>query len=90
MEMEVVVKPEACQEARKEAIKRIRQRISVPGFRKGKAPLAMIEKNYAKAIDENWHEGIGNFALREALGLTEIYPWSGEGVPPPEVEHLSL
>jgi trigger factor len=90
VELDVSMKPEACQGVRAQALKAIRQHVSVPGFRKGKAPTAMLEKNYAKAIEEEFQERIQRDALNEALKLTKIYPWQNDGVGKPEVESASV
>lgn len=90
VELSVVVKAKACEEIRGESQKAIRHHVSVPGFRKGKAPVKMIEKNYAKAIEEEFADRVVKAGLNETLNLTKIYPWSGEGVPKPEVEEVSV
>ncbi len=90
VELKVFLKPKACAEAYKLALKNVRSKVSIPGFRKGKAPDAIIKKNYGDAIDEGFSDEVMNLALREMLGLTGIYPWSGEGVPRPTVESQSL
>ncbi|MBS0622199.1 MAG: trigger factor [Verrucomicrobia bacterium] len=90
VELHVHVTPAACQEAQKEAIKAISQRVSLPGFRKGKAPEAMIKKNYSASIDEEWRNIVINIALREGINLTSIYPWNRDKISPPTVKNFSL
>jgi trigger factor len=50
-------------EARNKAAARVAKQVRVPGFRPGKAPTAMIRKQYAAAIDQEAVEGL----LREAF-----------------------
>ena len=89
VELNVLVKPEACQKAYKQAVKKIRGRISMPGFRKGKAPEAMVIANYGDAIEEEWRDEVLNLGLREALSLSGKYPWSQEALPSPQVDSMS-
>ena len=90
VELAVVVKAKACEGIRNDALKAVRHHVSVPGFRKGKAPVKMIEKNYSKAIEEEFADRVVRTGVNESLNLTNIYPWSGEGVPKPEVEEVSV
>ncbi|MBR4759224.1 MAG: trigger factor family protein, partial [Lachnospiraceae bacterium] len=46
----ITVPAEELNEAVKKVYQRQKKSISVPGFRKGKVPLAMVEKMYGKGI----------------------------------------
>ena len=49
-ELEIVVDGEKFREAIKEAYKKNAKNINVPGFRKGKAPYAFVEKYYGAEV----------------------------------------
>ncbi|MEE0898504.1 MAG: trigger factor [Acutalibacteraceae bacterium] len=49
-ELEITVDAEKFQEAIKEAYKKNAKSISIPGFRKGKAPYAFVEKYYGAEV----------------------------------------
>ena len=62
--MEFSVSKEAYAKAENEAYKKNVKSINVPGFRKGKAPKAIIEKYYGKGI---WFEDAINACIPEAF-----------------------
>lgn len=49
------------------AVINYRKKVSIPGFRKGKAPLAMIKKNYADAIEYSALEDIAEKTLKKYI-----------------------
>ena len=61
--LQVAVPPERVAEARNKAVGRVAKQVRVPGFRPGKAPAAMIRKQYASVIDQEAVEAL----LREAF-----------------------
>lgn len=61
--LQVAVPPERVAEARNKAASRVAKSVRVPGFRPGKAPTAMVKKQYAQAIDQEAVEAL----LREAF-----------------------
>ncbi|MCL4214611.1 MAG: trigger factor [Gemmatimonadales bacterium] len=61
--LQVAVPPERVAAARSKAVSRVAKQVRVPGFRPGKAPVAMIRKKYAEAIDQEAVEAL----LREAF-----------------------
>lgn len=61
--LQVAVPPERVAEARTKAASRVAKQVRVPGFRPGKAPAAMVRKQYAAAIDQEAVESL----LREAF-----------------------
>ncbi len=50
MRYEVTVKPALVQESHKKAVKAVKGRVSIPGFRKGKLPDSIIEERFAEDI----------------------------------------
>lgn len=58
--------------ARKKALRSIAKEVVLPGFRKGKAPDALIEKNFPKEVDKEWQQEIANESFQECLKLAKI------------------
>lgn len=48
-------------------INRVRAEVEIPGFRKGKAPIDVIEKNYAQVIKEESAEEMLNKIISKEL-----------------------
>lgn len=61
--LQVAVPPARVAEARNKAATRVAKQVRLPGFRPGKAPTAMVRKQYAAAIDQEAVEAL----LREAF-----------------------
>ncbi|MEI8364887.1 MAG: trigger factor [Parachlamydiaceae bacterium] len=74
--LEVTITPEAVQAGYKKAIAVVRKEVSIPGFRKGKAPESVIVANYPKPIDKEWKDIVMNTALQEAVQLTKLAPFN--------------
>lgn len=82
----ILVPEEVVEAGYQQAMKRINKEISIPGFRKGKAPSSMIEKNYAGQIKNEWQDLILNESFQEALRLTNTTPFSRNGIKAPKIE----
>lgn len=88
--MRVFVKPEPTLASRKKAIKSINKEISIPGFRKGRAPEALILKNYEKHVKEEWDNLLIKTAFEESTKLLSVYPMGRSSVKKAKVEKCSL
>lgn len=73
--MDMSVAPNLAKEAFDKAFKTIKKTVSVPGFRKGKAPDSMIKESYSKYIESEWRDNLSELALKEALELSDIHPY---------------
>ena len=61
----------------KKAVQKIADQANIPGFRKGKAPRAIIEMHYGKeAVKQEAFEIVANKAYSEALGQEKLIPVS--------------
>lgn len=61
----------------KKAVQKIANQVNIPGFRKGKAPRAIIEMHYGKeAVKQEAFEEVANKAYREALEQEHLIPVS--------------
>jgi len=61
----------------KKAVKKIADQVNIPGFRKGKAPRAIIEMHYGKeAVKQEAFEIVANKVYSEALDQEKLIPVS--------------
>lgn len=74
----------------KKAIKAVNKRISIPGFRKGKAPDSSIVERFSSHIEQEFKENIVQEAFEQALQLSQIYPIRKESITRPKVVSSSL
>ncbi|MCB1107515.1 MAG: trigger factor [Chlamydiia bacterium] len=65
VEYRVKSTPEIVKKARREAIKSVSKEVSLPGFRKGRAPDHLIVKKFPKPIEEQWQKAIADETFRE-------------------------
>ncbi len=72
VEFDVEVLEPLVQHSHKKAAKAVAKEISLPGFRKGKAPEALVIKNYPNEVDKQWQQEIANEAFRECGKLAKI------------------
>lgn len=86
----ITATPDFVQQCRNDAVKKIKKQISVPGFRKGKAPDKMVMEQFAKPIDQEWHEQVANTALVQSFGLTKVIPFSRDSIKNHKVKSISL
>jgi len=49
-ELNIVMDKEEMEPLREQEIRRVQKDVQIPGFRKGKAPLNLVKRNYAQAI----------------------------------------
>jgi trigger factor len=64
--LDISLSPLATQAAYQKALKTVNKEVSIPGFRKGKAPQTLILKNYSQHVDREWRELLLNTAFGEA------------------------
>jgi trigger factor len=58
--------------ARKKAVRTVSKEVTLPGFRKGKAPEEIVLKNYAKEVDKEWQQEIANACFQECEKLAQV------------------
>ncbi|MES2345302.1 MAG: trigger factor, partial [Chlamydiota bacterium] len=56
------------------AVKAVAKHVVIPGFRKGRAPEALVAKNYASDVNKQWQEEIALKAIVECQKLSNITP----------------
>lgn len=80
IKLEIDVTPEGTKAAFAKALKTIKKEVSIPGFRKGRAPDAIILDRYPSHVEDEWKDILANTAFNDALQLTQLYPFGKEGV----------
>jgi len=73
-EIEIFVGEEELQKAIDEAYKEIRPRLSLPGFRPGKAPMSLVKKMHGDAIEGDTIEKLAQEKFRSAIDELKINP----------------
>jgi trigger factor len=88
--LEIEVAPIAATAAYSHALKAVKREISIPGFRKGKAPDDIIKTKFASAIDQEWKSTLLRNAVNEAIKLVEITPLSENSIKRAHLDKASL
>jgi len=68
---EITIFPEATKKLYAQAIRNVTKEVTLPGFRKGKAPKDFIIKHYQKAIDTEFKRVVGEYGLHQAIRNTQ-------------------
>lgn len=66
IEMTVKTSAQMVKDARKNAVKTVSKEISLPGFRKGKAPEEMVLKKYPRDVEKQMHKAIADLGFEAA------------------------
>src|SRR6185503_7824254 len=90
VDFKVVLDQEATAKSHKKAVRATNKRISIPGFRKGKAPDASVMERYPAHIEQEFRENLIEAAFEEALKLSKIYPIRKESITPPKIVQASV
>lgn len=69
VEYKVKASPEVVKKARQEAVKSVSKEVSLPGFRKGRAPSHLILKKFEGPVNEQWDKAIADEVFRECQKL---------------------
>ncbi len=72
VELEIQAVPSIVQEAHTKAVKAVGKEVTLPGFRKGKGPESLVEKNYPKQIEEQRQKSIADVVFRESMKLVKV------------------
>lgn len=90
--LEIGVSKEAAKATHLKAIKAVNKEISIPGFRKGKAPESLVQDQFAKYVKQEWHQILLNTAFQEFVEKTKLFPFSSaqQSIKRAEVKSASL
>jgi trigger factor len=83
--LDVVVPQTEVDQQFKSAISEIQSKAAIPGFRKGKVPLDIVEKKYMVEIRETVLDKLFNTSYQEALNQTQSVP-----IQQPKLEKMDL
>ncbi|MBS0652300.1 MAG: trigger factor [Verrucomicrobia bacterium] len=72
VEFDVEASKKLVSEAHKIAVKRIAKEVTLPGFRKGKAPDELVLKNYGSQVDKEWQQAIADLGFRACEKLAKV------------------
>lgn len=72
VELEVSTTPELLKTARSKAIREVAKEVSFPGFRKGKAPDAIVIKEFPGHISKKEQEVVANMAFQESQKIVNM------------------
>jgi trigger factor len=72
--LSITVPPERVKRVRQSVAARIANSVRMPGFRKGKTPASIVEKQFGQAIEQETVEKVIQEAYREALESGEHRP----------------
>jgi len=72
-ELQIVMAKAALEPIREKEINKVRKTVQFPGFRKGKATVAMIMRSYAQQIEVYTMESAVQSALEEAVKENNLY-----------------
>ena len=73
-EMQVQITPEEVQKAFHQGYRRFQQKVSLPGFRKGKVPVAYIKKNHFSQIQSDVVQNLVEKAYLSGLKENKLNP----------------
>lgn len=85
----ITVKESENKRVYKQAIKDINKEVSLPGFRKGKAPEAIIQKNYGPHVEKRWKELLAQHSLQQGMAISKVYPLNTQAVSNPQFQELN-
>lgn len=73
-ELKITVDAESAAKDYSKIVNQFKKYVSIPGFRKGKAPLSMLEKSFGSQIkDEFYNQKLGDY-YKEALEAEQVHP----------------
>lgn len=78
--LHISVSPTATKAAYEKAIKNLNKEVTLPGFRKGKAPRELVLQMYGKHVENEQREIVVNTSFTEALDLIKMRPFTNESI----------
>ena len=71
VEYTVDASPSIVSDGKKMAVKSVAKEVSLPGFRKGRAPDSMVLSKFKDAVDQQWDKSIADIAFKECQTLAK-------------------
>lgn len=88
VKLHITVAPAAVDASYEKAVKNVNNEVSLPGFRKGKAPKETIVKKYQAPIMKEWRQLLLQTGLNDALKLTKLHPFKNDSLRCTEMSEL--
>lgn len=89
VKLDVTINSTATLASYAKAVKNINKEVSLPGFRKGKAPEDFVRKNFKAQIEKEWIDVVLQTSFSDALHLIEIYPLKEGSIKRPVIHKCS-
>lgn len=89
VKLDISVTPQAVEASYLKAIKAVNKEVSLPGFRKGKAPDDIIVKKFENSVDKEWRNLVINTGFNEAVRLINLQPFRQQSVRCTDVKGIS-
>lgn len=89
VKFDIKITPKAVDAAYYKALKSVNKEISVPGFRKGRAPDNMVLERYGDVVHKEFVDLVLQTGFNEAIQLTHIHPLKDGNVKRPFVHECS-
>lgn len=90
VKFDVVVTPQSAAAAYQKAIRNINKEVSIPGFRKGKAPTPIILEKYSSAVQKEFADLIIQIGFNESLQLADLHPLKDGRITRPILHECSV
>lgn len=71
IEFDVHASTSLIEKEHKQAVKAVAKQVSLPGFRKGRAPEELIVKKFPKDVDQKWQQLIADAAFKECIKISK-------------------
>jgi trigger factor len=72
VEYHVHISPALAKSAHKQGVKNVLKEVSLPGFRKGRAPESLVEKSFPADVDKKWQEVLAQDAFIACQELAKL------------------
>lgn len=89
IEYKVTASASIVADAKKKALKEVSKQISMPGFRKGKAPDELVLKKYPQDIEKRMKDEIANLSFRECQKISRIPPLNNDAKVSFQIENFN-
>lgn len=83
------VSPKATHDFLRQAIKAVNKEVSLPGFRKGKAPEKLIVDHFGKQVEKEWKDIVVQESFVQAMRLTNLHPFRKDSVQNVKIASIS-
>lgn len=85
----IQVSPKATHDFLKQAVKVVNKEVSLPGFRKGKAPEKLITAHFGKQVEKEWKDIVVQESFVKAMHLTDLHPFKKDSVQSVKIASIS-